>query len=219
MKNFFVLGFLALTASSGAFADEGELLLDASVGVGYFVADHPLSDGDLVEGLQSVLPYGGVFARYGLTNSIYAGVGFRAAYFPDTQTSNVAIAPYVGTLLGGLATASIPFTVGYRYNSPEEISGFFELSAGPTLNWWSGQVLVDPNVLDSAGLPSKLPPEFEDSFVLGVEGGCFFGIEYRPSDSLIAAIGPYVRGEFVGAPGFSAGLEFRVTWPTFLPFL
>ncbi|MDP2341505.1 MAG: hypothetical protein Q8O67_11125 [Deltaproteobacteria bacterium] len=149
-------------------------------------------------------------ARYGLTNSLHLALGLEAAPSTGIVSKGVKFENTSGDLFSSVyAEIALPVGVGWRFDSGENVTAVGELQVAPLVAFWGGSALADPNLLDSNGLPSKLPVEIDDLWVPGVQVSARVLVEARIWDWLVLSVGPQAGLSWAGTLGVHAGLVVR----------
>lgn len=211
---------LALLIASPALADEEEVAFDAAVAVEGALLTNPYEGPLSLKPLFAGRPRVTLGARYGLTNSLYAGVhltgtgSFTASAAPHILvTPDVTVDGFTGELHSTQATAGLLATAGYRLDLGWNYTGFVELQAGPAATVWYHWHLAIPrtnpfeDVLVLLG-PDRIPLTILPGAMVRLQGG----FEARILDNFLVVVMPYVGGGWVGGVDVSAGVAVRASW-------
>lgn len=216
MKLVQVAAVVGLLSAGVARADAGDVYLDLAVTPEAAWVSHPLAGVgpfDLPFAPSSTLaitPRTTFSVRYGLTDTLHIGAGLEAAPATGIVSRGVKFENTSGDLFSTLyVELALPLSLGWRFNSGENLTGVAELQLAPLVAVWGGSVLADPTLLDENGLPATLPADIQDQWVPGalVKGQLLF--EARIWDWLVIAVGPEAGISWAGTLAVHAGLVLR----------
>ena len=140
---------LACLFAPSAFADEGEVSFGFVFSPEVASTSHPEAADTLPFADDATLiikPRTQVQATYGITNSLYLGLGAGLAASTSLRTPKVTIDESTGDLLtSAYLEVTAPLILGYRFDSGAPVSGAVELELSPLATFWGTQQLVDFN--------------------------------------------------------------------------
>ena len=206
--------FMALGTSAGAQADEGEIIFDMPLAFEVANTSHPATSVDLFSPASTTIikPRFGLGLRYGLTPSLYAGLGAHMAGSTAIRTAELTIDNSTGDLLTAqYVELSTPVLIGYRSDSGGSTLFAAELELAPVATYWGVQDLVDFADLDAAGLPAALEKTAANTWLLAGIARLTILFDVRLFDVFVIAAGPNVALSMntLGQPAVHAGLTIR----------